>query len=220
MTDDFSLFIFWEIIERRKVHTCHRITTQTYCRFQNDRYISLFRFPWPCTISPTITFLQLSPSFSFKLRHLPLLHRDPRSTLGLPLFHSILPHSMASLQSLQLRYSFFPFSPKTPHSRSPRFSRIFPAYVPRKVRIFSFRGDRFARNEVYAIRCSSKAGSEVENVSIQKDYDERPPFDINLAVILAGFAFEAYTSPPVCLSAAHRYFYYCFCIVIEKLKIV
>ncbi|CAH9137291.1 unnamed protein product [Cuscuta epithymum] len=25
---------------------------------------------------------------------------------------------------------------------------------------------------------------------------ERPPFDINLAVILAGFAFEAYTSPP------------------------
>lgn len=29
---------------------------------------------------------------------------------------------------------------------------------------------------------------------------ERPPFDINLAVILAGFAFEAYISPPVILS--------------------
>lgn len=27
--------------------------------------------------------------------------------------------------------------------------------------------------------------------------EERPPFDINLAVVLAGFAFEAYTSPPV-----------------------
>ncbi|KAH0637368.1 hypothetical protein KY289_037283 [Solanum tuberosum] len=30
----------------------------------------------------------------------------------------------------------------------------------------------------------------------EKETNERPPFDINLAVILAGFAFEAYTSPP------------------------
>ncbi|GJN27076.1 hypothetical protein PR202_gb15063 [Eleusine coracana subsp. coracana] len=26
--------------------------------------------------------------------------------------------------------------------------------------------------------------------------EQRPPFDLNLAVVLAGFAFEAYTSPP------------------------
>lgn len=30
-----------------------------------------------------------------------------------------------------------------------------------------------------------------------KGGEQRPPFDLNLAVVLAGFAFEAYTSPPV-----------------------
>lgn len=40
-------------------------------------------------------------------------------------------------------------------------------------------------------------------MNLQADKDEiveeidRPSFDINLAVILAGFAFEAYTTPPV-----------------------
>jgi len=45
----------------------------------------------------------------------------------------------------------------------------------------------------------SKTDSQIEKNSIEKN-DERPPFDINLAVILAGFAFEAYTTPPVCFS--------------------
>ncbi|XP_061338800.1 uncharacterized protein LOC133285564 isoform X2 [Gastrolobium bilobum] len=50
--------------------------------------------------------------------------------------------------------------------------------------------------QVFLICCSSsKTDSEVERISIQED-DERPPFDINLAVILAGFAFEAYSTPP------------------------
>ncbi|XP_011029717.1 PREDICTED: uncharacterized protein LOC105129384 [Populus euphratica] len=38
-----------------------------------------------------------------------------------------------------------------------------------------------------------------EKVAVQQEKEndnERPPFDINLAVVLAGFAFEAYTSPP------------------------
>lgn len=39
---------------------------------------------------------------------------------------------------------------------------------------------------------------------------ERPPFDINLAVILAGFAFEAYTSPPVNHSCHISHFIYLF----------
>lgn len=49
--------------------------------------------------------------------------------------------------------------------------------------------------------CCFKKGS-VEAETLLKDNSgngngsERPPFDINLAVILAGFAFEAYTSPP------------------------
>ncbi|KAK4266253.1 hypothetical protein QN277_027203 [Acacia crassicarpa] len=103
---------------------------------------------------------------------------------------------MASLQSLQFRYSFFPISPKLlPHSRTPQFSRLFPAYLPRNVRLFSSSGYAKARNEAYRICCSSKVGSEIERRSIQND-DERPPFDINLAVVLAGFAFEAYTTPP------------------------
>lgn len=56
--------------------------------------------------------------------------------------------------------------------------------------------------------CLCKTNSEIENVSVQEDKmdkkeeetvkkQQRPPFDINLAVILAGFAFEAYTTPPV-----------------------
>ncbi|KAI9078782.1 hypothetical protein K1719_039240 [Acacia pycnantha] len=103
---------------------------------------------------------------------------------------------MASLQSLQFRYSFFPISPKLlTHSRTPQFSRLFPAYFPRNVRLFSSSGYAKARNEAYRICCSSKVGSEIERSSIQND-DERPPFDINLAVVLAGFAFEAYTTPP------------------------
>ncbi|XP_047337147.1 uncharacterized protein LOC124940659 isoform X2 [Impatiens glandulifera] len=46
---------------------------------------------------------------------------------------------------------------------------------------------------------SSKSNSEIEKTSVQvqkKNDDQRPPFDIDLAVVLAGFAFEAYSSPP------------------------
>ncbi|XP_008663379.1 uncharacterized protein [Zea mays] len=38
--------------------------------------------------------------------------------------------------------------------------------------------------------------SSGEGLVAQDDGPRRPPFDINLAVVLAGFAFEAYTSPP------------------------
>ncbi|RLM64618.1 uncharacterized protein C2845_PM16G11180 [Panicum miliaceum] len=40
---------------------------------------------------------------------------------------------------------------------------------------------------------SERAG---EGLVEQEDGSRRPPFDLNLAVVLAGFAFEAYTSPP------------------------
>jgi len=36
-----------------------------------------------------------------------------------------------------------------------------------------------------------------EGLVVEEDGPRRPPFDLNLAVVLAGFAFEAYTSPPV-----------------------
>ncbi|CAI8601910.1 unnamed protein product [Vicia faba] len=73
------------------------------------------------------------------------------------------------MNSLQYRYIL------SPQSTKPRFSRIFPP-------LFDFPGRR-RRKQGFSICCSSKT-------------DERPPFDINLAVILAGFSFEAYTTPP------------------------
>ncbi|KAG8369747.1 hypothetical protein BUALT_Bualt14G0045900 [Buddleja alternifolia] len=43
---------------------------------------------------------------------------------------------------------------------------------------------------------SSSNSTETEQCVARESENERPPFDINLAVILAGFAFEAYTTPP------------------------
>lgn len=40
----------------------------------------------------------------------------------------------------------------------------------------------------------------VRHLSEDDFHKERPPFDLDLAVILAGFAFEAYNTPPVRLS--------------------
>ena len=49
----------------------------------------------------------------------------------------------------------------------------------------------------YSVCCFCKTkDAEIDRIE-DKEQDERPPFDINLAVILAGFAFEAYTTPPV-----------------------
>ncbi|CAK8570559.1 unnamed protein product [Lathyrus sativus] len=73
------------------------------------------------------------------------------------------------MNSLQYRYIL------SPHSTKPRFSHTFPPH-------FHFPGTR-RRKHGFSICCSSKT-------------DERPPFDINLAVILAGFSFEAYSTPP------------------------
>ncbi|KAL6971175.1 hypothetical protein U1Q18_030855, partial [Sarracenia purpurea var. burkii] len=56
-----------------------------------------------------------------------------------------------------------------------------------------------SRNGLCSICCLGKTNSEAEKVSFQihdQNEGERPPFDINLAVVLAGFAFEAYTTPP------------------------
>ncbi|CAK8570560.1 unnamed protein product [Lathyrus sativus] len=100
------------------------------------------------------------------------------------------------MNSLQFRYAL------SPHSTNPRFSRTFPPHFhfPRNSRFISFsrlNGSRrlSRRKQGFSICFSSKTGSQIGTVPIEK-HDERPPFDINLAVILAGFAFEAYTTPP------------------------
>ncbi|OMO69369.1 C2 calcium-dependent membrane targeting [Corchorus capsularis] len=78
----------------------------------------------------------------------------------------------------------------------PRFSRQF---YGKKVRALStLRGNVNGRGRdgVLSVSCFSKTNAEIEKVSSEEKEEERPPFDINLAVILAGFAFEAYTTPP------------------------
>ncbi|CAJ1968041.1 unnamed protein product [Sphenostylis stenocarpa] len=98
------------------------------------------------------------------------------------------------MSSLQFRYSLSPLCPTpVPHPHGPAFAfpRIFPPRIRGRLRVFlPLRGRR-----VLSICCSSKTGSQLQRVSVPED-DDRPPFDINLAVILAGFAFEAYTTPP------------------------
>lgn len=133
--------------------------------------------------------------------------------LALPFNSIVVIKFIHHMASLQFRYILSPPSPKLlplPHSITrPRFSRPFPPHFPGKLRLnFSLaglsgsmrrRGRR--REQFFSICCSSKTGSQIERVSSIEggdNDDERPPFDINLAVILAGFAFEAYTTPPVC----------------------
>ncbi|XP_019449987.1 PREDICTED: uncharacterized protein LOC109352451 isoform X1 [Lupinus angustifolius] len=97
---------------------------------------------------------------------------------------------MASLQQpLQFRCTLSPLSPL--HTRQ-IFSR--PNHFPLNLRIFSFTGFN-VKHQRQRLRCSSKSGSKLEKISVQEN-DKRPPFDINLAVILAGFAFESYSTPP------------------------
>ncbi|KAE8076164.1 hypothetical protein FH972_014829 [Carpinus fangiana] len=96
----------------------------------------------------------------------------------------------------QFHHCLTSISSKLPYLRKPSFSHWLPAPFPGKVRVFTFREKFGGRGGVCSVCCFCKTGSEVERVSVQEEKNERPPFDINLAVIFAGFAFEAYTSPP------------------------
>jgi len=108
------------------------------------------------------------------------------------------------MSSVQFRYALSPLCPTLPLPRGPIFSRTFPRRFHGKLRVFS----TARRRRVPSICCSSKTGSELQRLAVPED-DDRPPFDINLAVILAGFAFEAYTTPPVRVPC-------CFCSVVEN----
>ncbi|XP_074322311.1 uncharacterized protein LOC141659372 isoform X1 [Apium graveolens] len=97
---------------------------------------------------------------------------------------------MATLQShhhLLHCYSFH--SPKLPNFRNLSLLRNA-STIHRKFDNLS----NFDR-EFHSFCCCYRRSSEIETV-LEEDEIERPPFDINLAVILAGFAFEAYISPP------------------------
>ncbi|KAG2727738.1 hypothetical protein I3760_01G171800 [Carya illinoinensis] len=102
---------------------------------------------------------------------------------------------MAMATHLQFHHCVSTLSPKLSFVRNPKLLWWFPAPFPRKVRVFTLREKFRGREGVYSVCCFCKTGSEIERVSVQEEENERPPFDINFAVILAGFAFEAYTSP-------------------------
>ncbi|KAK9991632.1 hypothetical protein SO802_026617 [Lithocarpus litseifolius] len=88
-------------------------------------------------------------------------------------------------------------SPKFPFLRNPNLTPRFLSLFPRKVRVLTFREKFRGRDRVYySVCCFRKSNSEIETISVDENENERPPFDHNLAVVLAGFAFEAYTSPP------------------------
>ncbi|GKV35337.1 hypothetical protein SLEP1_g43618 [Rubroshorea leprosula] len=100
--------------------------------------------------------------------------------------------SFSNFLHSHLHYRRFLFKIHNQNLRVPTFSRRCSG----KVKIGG-------RNGVLSISCLCKANVEIEKVpaeSGEAEMEERPPFDINLAVILAGFAFEAYTSPPVSVS--------------------
>ncbi|KAK7858207.1 hypothetical protein CFP56_013793 [Quercus suber] len=88
-------------------------------------------------------------------------------------------------------------SAKFPYLRNPTLTPRFSSLFPRKVRVLTFRENFRGRDRVYySVCCFRKKNSEIETISVDENENERPPFDLNLAVVLAGFAFEAYTSPP------------------------
>ncbi|KAL3329197.1 hypothetical protein AABB24_036344, partial [Solanum stoloniferum] len=124
----------------------------------------------------------------------------PKISSNPPLNYTRLPlhlHSppMATLQT----HLHFPISssPRLFHFKNPNsvsFSKKL--FFSRKLNgLFSY--SKFGAKDSYF--CCCQASGEILPLSSAQKEEEtnaRPLFDINLAVILAGFAFEAYTSPP------------------------
>ncbi|KAL2463233.1 triglyceride lipase [Forsythia ovata] len=91
------------------------------------------------------------------------------------------------------------YSPKLLHFKNPNSFSFSKKLLFSKKLFLSKKicGVSSSRVNGYCKACSSSSSTEIdESVSRELCENERPPFDINLAVILAGFAFEAYTTPP------------------------
>ncbi|KAL0414156.1 UNVERIFIED_CONTAM: hypothetical protein Sradi_1617300 [Sesamum radiatum] len=104
---------------------------------------------------------------------------------------------MATFQS---HLHFLPLnSPKLIHFKNPHSCSFSKKLLLSKT-LFSakkFNGVLRPRFTSYCkASASSSSSAEIEKSVSTETGNERPPFDINLAVILAGFAFEAYTTPP------------------------
>ncbi|KAF4351585.1 hypothetical protein F8388_003238 [Cannabis sativa] len=115
----------------------------------------------------------------------------------MPLPLSSASPSTSSMASLPTHYTLHLHRQCFSSSLSPTLSILSNPHfsLSRKFHLFASRQNLTRRDKVYSLCCFCKAGTEVTRVPVDEEI-ERPPFDINLAVILAGFAFEAYTSPP------------------------
>ncbi|XP_050372276.1 uncharacterized protein LOC126790166 isoform X2 [Argentina anserina] len=118
-------------------------------------------------------------------------------------------HTLHHHYHLHLRRS----TSSKPHAHQPRFfSRRSPTVGKQKTTFLNTPREYDGKNSsssssrrdgtvtTDSFCCLCKAGLEIDKVTSDDDdgeASERPPFDINLAVILAGFAFEAYSTPPV-----------------------
>ena len=113
---------------------------------------------------------------------------------------------MAMATSLHLNHTFYHrFAPTSPKNRNLNFYWRFPSSLSGKARFLTlkkkyYRGTGHGVFSSSFIKANNANNTEIDEVSVQEEKEnqmERPPFDINLAVVLAGFAFEAYTSVPV-----------------------
>ncbi|XP_071940684.1 uncharacterized protein [Coffea arabica] len=112
------------------------------------------------------------------------------------------------MAALQLHLYFLhsahtPKGPKLLHFKNP-VSLSYSRKLLFHKRISGFLDSSYFRansvNGPHLLCCFSKGNAENETLLAKEQEseseNERPPFDINLAVILAGFAFEAYYTPP------------------------
>lgn len=87
----------------------------------------------------------------------------------------------------------------------PQHRRLHLRFTPRTCPFLgkiSFRESFITKANASSFTCFAQSEttkqSSLEETSLSENHEpERPPFDINLAVILAGFAFESYATPPV-----------------------
>ncbi|KAI3469889.1 hypothetical protein Pfo_026552 [Paulownia fortunei] len=104
---------------------------------------------------------------------------------------------MATLQS-HLQF-LAPKSPKLIHFKNPH-SFSFSKKLLLSKKLFSAKKLNGVLSSRFSNYCkastTSSSSAEIDKSVSRESVNERPPFDINLAVILAGFAFEAYTTPP------------------------
>lgn len=112
--------------------------------------------------------------------------------------------TLAMATSLHPSNAFYHrFTPTSYKHRNLNFYRRFPSSFSGRFRVLTYRGSGHGvcSSSTSSISKASNANNtETEKVAVQQEKEndkERPPFDINLAVVLAGFAFEAYTSSPV-----------------------